>query len=315
MGKIFADIFGQKNATRILSAQLESGNISHAYLFLGNEGTGKEYLATEFARYLLCENHADDSCENCTQFYVGAHPDFIYVDGHAGIKIDTVREVIERINLSPNLSKRKVLFFSRAENLGIEAANALLKTLEEPPADAILLLTAISEKSLPETISSRVQKIKLNPLSPADIKKILLQEFSPEQIEAVTSFAEGSVGKAKRLLENPAEFENKKQLYADATKLFRSKSLVERFMMLEKYDKAKELKSLFDTFGILAFEALEQILAGGSTAGQDFLPVDIGAEKLVAISQKVLKIYADLDYNVNLKIAFENLLLEQLLND
>jgi DNA polymerase III subunit delta' len=311
MPKLFNDVLGQKSAVSILSAQLTSGNLSHGYLFLGNEGTGKGFLALEFARYLLCEKHTEDECDNCQRFLSGNHPDFIFIDGTDGIKIDAIREAIERINLSPNMSKYKVLMLSKAENMGMEAANALLKTLEEPPSDSIIIMTAISEKSLPETIISRAQKIKLNTLTDEDIKKILSKMFEDEEIEKVISLAEGSVGEARKLIENPDFRDAKVELFNDVDVILKSPSIIEKFKVIERHDKAKNLRNFFDLFAGKVFETLRSDIADGSSSHDYQIPKG----KLLLLSQKILKIYGNLDYNISLRLSMEELSLEYLLYD
>lgn len=309
MGKLFSDIVGQKNAVRVLSAQIESGNLSHAYLFLGDEGVGKDYLAKEFARYLLCPKMTDDDCPVCQNFKKGIHPDFIYINGKEGIKIEQVREVIERINLSPSIGERKILFFSRSENLGIEAANALLKTLEEPPLDSVIILTAVSEKSLPQTIISRSQKIKLHSLAPEDVKKILKTEFSDSEIEKIINYSEGSIGEAKKLISDPQKINDKKDKYEDIEILLNSQSMIEKFKIIEKYDKNKNLRDFFDLFSKTIYGLLGSILKK-EPAETVTISNKYDIYTLTKVASKTLKIYENLEYNVNLKIAMEEIVLE-----
>jgi DNA polymerase III delta' subunit len=311
MSKLFSDIYGQQGAVAILSAQLNSNTLSHGYTIFGNEGTGRGYLAFEFARYILCEKHAEDACSSCQKFIHGSHPDFIFLDGTEGIKIDQVKEAIERINLSPNLSSYKVLLLSKAENMGIEAANALLKTLEEPPSDSIIILTAISEKSLPETIVSRTQKIKLSPLATKDIEKILIKEFSGEEVAQVIAYAQGSVGEAKKLIENPTYRDEKIEIFNDVETLIISKSVAKKFKIVERHEKAKNLKNFFDIFSGVIFNRLEDSLSEKEAPKEG----DIDRARLLGLSQKILKIYADLDYNVSLRLAMEGMILKHLTYD
>lgn len=310
MAKLFNDIKGQKGVVRILSGQLETENLSHAYLFLGPEGTGKEHLAREFAKYVLCDDPKRENCPNCQKFEKGVHPDFIVIDGEEGIKIENVREVSERLNLSPNISKRKVLLFKKAENMGIEAANALLKTLEEPPADSVIILTAVSEKSLPQTIVSRTQKIKLNVLSEKDIKAILEKEFPTEEIEKIVAYSEGSIGETKKLLTDKESLKEKIKIYDDLKKLFNSNSVIEKFKILEDHEKQKNLKVFFNIFSKLLFDSIEKNLSG-KEGNHNFLSY-LNISERVKMAEKVLKIYADLDYNVNLRLTLEGIILEYL---
>lgn len=310
MKKLFGDIIGQRGVVRLLSAQLETDNLSHAYLFLGPQGTGKEHLAKEFAKYVLCDELGKEDCPNCTKFDRGVHPDFIVIDGSEGIKIENVREATERLNLSPNLSKKKVIFFKKAENMGIEAANALLKTLEEPPLDSVIILTAISEKSLPQTIVSRVQKIKLNSLSAKDIKDILEKEFPAAEIEKVVAYSEGSIGETKKLLTDKEHLTEKVKIYEDIKRLFDSDSVIEKFKILEEYEKKKTLKSFFNIFAKLIFDSIEKDLSQNEPVNQAFKNLTL--EQRIKIGEKILKIYADLDYNVNLRLILEAIILENL---
>jgi DNA polymerase-3 subunit delta' len=313
MGKYFSDIKGQNSAVRILSAQLESDSLSHAYIFLGAEGTGKEYLAHEFAKYILCQGSPEDSCDSCVRFNHGSHPDFIYINGRSGIKIDMVREAIERVNLSPNLSEYKVLLFTKAENLGIEAANALLKTFEEPPRDCIIILTAISEKSLPPTIVSRGQKIKFANLSKKDIQEILNKEFPNSDIEKVLEYAGGSIGKAKLMLEKPEKYENEAQIHGDIGKMVNTPSVIEKFNIIDFYDKEKKLREFFDIFAQSVFLAIDFRIKGEGE-GKDSGPLNgLALDNLASLGHKILKIYEDLEYNINLKLAIEEAILDNLI--
>lgn len=311
--KLFDNIVGQSGAVRILSAQLETGNFSHAYIFLGKEGVGKEFLARQFAKYILCENRKDDECENCKRFEKGVHPDFIYVDGTDGIKIETAREVIKQINLSPSLSKYKVLLLSGAENLGIEAANAMLKTFEEPPADSVIIMTATSEKSLPETIISRGQKIKLKEIPAEDLKKIFFGDVSNENLGKIISYSEGSIGEVKKMIEDADYLLKREGLVEKVEKLLLSKSVIEKFKILEDASKDKKIKELLSLFMFVSIGALKKKLSGEDT--EFFSEIcekaadHYSTEDLVKTIQKTLQIYGNLGYNVNLKLALEEIVL------
>lgn len=316
MTKLFSDIVGQKLAVSILSSQLNSDQLSHAYVFLGDEGTGKEFLAREFAKYILCENIHKEKGESCARVEKGTHPDFIIVRGEEGIKIEEVREVIEKVNLHPILSKKKVLLFTKAENLGLEAANALLKTLEEPPADSVLILTAISEKSLLPTILSRAQKIRLGKIGSKEMQTILSKDFSQKEIEKILPLAEGSIGEAKRLLTDQKYFDSKLELLSQIEQVLVSSSVVERFKILEDIDKKKQIKDFLDVFGRIVFQSLYIGINGQES---DYFNEICGKvikkyqkEQISEIGEKILKIYQNLEYNVNSRLAIEEIILATL---
>jgi len=314
MGKLFGDIYGQPTAVRLLSTQLKNNHLDHAYLFLGGEGLGKRYLAKRFAQYLLCEKGEGDQCQSCRLLNSGNHPDLITIEGDSGIKIDEVRKIIERINLSPNISKRKVVLISNAENLGIEAANALLKTLEEPPLDSIIMLTAISIKSLPETVISRVQKIKMVPIGPINTEKILANFTSDKKIsKEAYKLSEESISEAKKVIEDKSYREKKEQLYRDILSLLFSKSIIEKNQILDFYDKNKELIWLFDALYYLVTKSLEKDDSDNEFIKQ--IKNNLTSQLRAKLSQKMLKIYDILKYNVNLRLNLEVMLMEQLTND
>lgn len=311
---LFADVKGQKRAVNLLMSHLKNDNLSHSYLFIGKEGTGKEFIAKEFAGYILCDNAKGDDCDSCIKYEKGIHPDFFYIDGAGGIKINQIREVIERINLTPSLSKRKVLLITKAENIGIEAANALLKTLEEPPADSVIVITTKSEKRLPETIISRSQLIKLNVISEEDIKEALKSEFSKKDVDEVISIAEGSIGKAKKLLSDKKHLKEKKEIITDIEILFKSKSVIEKFNVLNKYDKKKNLKVFFDIYSRVIFNSIYSEILEKEVGLSSLVPESVSLPRKKVIGNKILKIYRNLDYNVSLRIAMEEIILEDELN-
>jgi DNA polymerase-3 subunit delta' len=314
MARLFKDIAGQKRAVNILSAHLNSDSLSHAYLMIGREGTGKEFLANEFSRYILCPQTKEDECETCRKFIAKAHPDFMYINGREGIKIEQIRETIERIDLSPVMSAKKVCLISKAENMGIEAANALLKTLEEPPSDTIIILTTNSEKRLPQTIISRCQIIKLDAVGEKEIFRILEQDFDKEEINRVLSLSEGSIGEAKKLLLNKRALEEKRKMLADVSNLLSDKSLVVRFKIIEEYDKKKKLRDLLEILSRVVFASL---MSDGSQNDSEIiaaLPKSVTKERQVELGKKILNIYRTLDYNVSLRILLEEMIIKDILS-
>lgn len=313
MVKLFSDIYGQESAIKILSAQLKSNQLAHSYLFLGSTGLGKQYFARKFAKYILCENITDDQCPSCSLFYKNSHPDFIFLDGNNKIKIDDLRQVIERLNYSPSLSKRKVALFTNCDNLSREVANAMLKTLEEPPLDSVIILTAISTRSLPETIVSRTQRIRLLPIGTEKIKRILLKNYDNQEVESVLSIAEDNLGEAKKALDDLAYRRRKQNIYNDAKELLSGNSLANSFLILEKNEKEDSLAELFN----MILKLIVDSLFNGKNKNDNFM--EVFSEKFslmarIAMFEKMLKIYQKMQYNISLRLHLEEFVLENLIN-
>jgi len=201
----FDQILGQERALTILSRALEGGRVSHAYLFVGPEGVGRETVALSFFWYLVCEKkQACGECRPCLKFLKGLHPDFhILEPSGKSIKIEQIRNLEAKLQLHPVESKYRLILLPAAETLTREAANALLKSLEEPPPQTIFVLIAQTPESLLPTIVSRCQLLRFRPLPPSLIEKLLTSRFDklPEEAKGLALLCEGSIGRALRLSE------------------------------------------------------------------------------------------------------------------
>lgn len=199
----FAEIAGQKEAVKILQDELTSERINHAYLFTGKDGVGKKSLSLQFARALLCQEIKNDSCDQCltcqkTEHH--NHPDLRVIDLEEDskvIKIDQVRELQHELAYKPYEGGRKIYIIDNADKMTPEAANSLLKTLEEPPAYAVLILLAEEINQLLPTVISRCQLIKLSVISREIIEAYLKEEEAdPEKARLFSLLAGGSLGRA-----------------------------------------------------------------------------------------------------------------------
>ncbi len=165
---------GHDVVKRLLGAQIKSGNILHFYLFVGPPGVGKGIMAKEFAMALNCKI-GDDLCRKKIQDNV--HPDVKIIKEEKNIKISQIKDVEEEINLSLLEGFKKIVIIEDAEKLTLEAANALLKTLEEPPEDTIFILTASYPSLLLKTVVSRAQVVKFSLLSYQDVETIWIEKL------------------------------------------------------------------------------------------------------------------------------------------
>ena len=217
----WSDILGQEFAITQLRGHISAGRVAQAYLLSGPHGVGRRKLAWEFAKTLNCEGGAKpcDACRTCTQIAKGTHPDLhlLEPEGAAGrIKIEPVRAMLGRIALRPFSAATHVVIIDGAERLTEEAANALLKSLEEPSASTkFMLITAALSQCLP-TIISRCQLIRCRPLAGEVIAQILSGHGAdPADAVAIARLAQGSAARALTLQEDWAKRQTAHQRMAE----------------------------------------------------------------------------------------------------
>ncbi len=150
------DIIGHKQQLERLTHAMETSTLAHAYLFAGPEGVGKRTIAVKLAQELLEWEKREKWGAKGAEFF---HPDFLFIDGADGIKIEQIRELTYKLSLKPYSAKYKIAVIDAAEQMSDEAANALLKSLEEPKPYTIIILITSNPNRLPKTIVSRTQKI------------------------------------------------------------------------------------------------------------------------------------------------------------
>ena len=205
----FEEIRGNTPLVEQLRRSAASGRSSHAYLFLGGEGAGKRLIANTFAKALQCEGEKRpcDSCKSCHAFNHGNHPDVIYFQPLKNGKTYTIEDVreqlLETVDLKPFQYEKKIYIIEKADTLNIQSQNALLKTLEEPPANAVFLLLAERAEAFLPTILSRVVVMKIRPLSAETIADYLMQAgHLAEESHILSAYAQGRIGQALELVED-----------------------------------------------------------------------------------------------------------------
>ena len=219
------DVLGQDLAKRMVSAHLAAGKAAGAYLFAGPEGVGKRRIALELAKALNCPSNVSqpcDACVTCQQLTKGTHPDVHRVAPSGAsnqIKIDDVRHVLGRIALRPYSARVQVAILENVERMTEEAANSLLKSLEEPTAFTCFLLTTDRLSHCLPTIVSRCQIIRCQALPAETIQRILMDrhDIGPHIAGATARLAHGSVSRAIELAGRWTTYERLLNRLADPT--------------------------------------------------------------------------------------------------
>lgn len=203
----FKDVIGHEHLTEHLQSAIAMGKVSHAYIFDGEKGAGKNFLADIFASALQCEAKDQKPCGACTsckQAESRNHPDIIRITHEKPntISVDDIRQQLcGDVMIKPYKGPYKVYIVDEAEKLNIQAQNALLKTIEEPPAYAVILLLTTNAESFLPTILSRCVTLHLKPAKDSQVRKYLMEQVKiPDyQADICVAFAQGNIGKARRL--------------------------------------------------------------------------------------------------------------------
>ena len=250
---MFKNIVGNQKVKEYLKTSIETRNISHSYMFVGKSGIGKKLFAKEFAKKIMCLNfkkidEEDCKCESCIKFETNSNPDYIEIfpDGKT-LKIDQIRKMQEKIAEKPIISNRKVYIIDDADLMNEESQNCLLKTLEEPPEYAVIILVVSNESKILSTIKSRCILVKFNPLSSDEIKTIV-----PNLSDDFVKILEGS-------LENSENIEEKQNQYMQINEIVdligKKCSLAELFNKSELlYSNKDDIISILEYLNVIFFE-------------------------------------------------------------
>ena len=200
----FKDVVGHKDIIQYIKNAVSQDKVSHAYILNGERGSGKKLLANLFAQTLQCEEGKEEPCyhcHSCRQAVSGNHPDIIRVthEKPGSISVDDIRKQInEDIQIKPYSGKYKIYIMADADLMTVQAQNALLKTIEEPPSYAVIFLLTENADSLLPTICSRCVMLKLRNTKDQLVKKYLMEQLQiPDyKAELCTAFAQGNIGRA-----------------------------------------------------------------------------------------------------------------------
>lgn len=321
------NMMGHEWAVQLLKEHIIQGTQRQAYLITGPESVGRRTLALRFAQAINCPQPIDPGlpcldCSTCGQIERIVHPDLTVVEADRSggqLKIDQIRNLQHGLSLAPYDAKYRIAILLRFEEATRQAANALLKTLEEPPSQVILLLSAASVEQLLPTIVSRCEVIRLRAVPSGVIEQELQKNWKvrPAEASLLAHLSTGRPGYAINLFQNPEILSLRKAWLDELSKILTS-NRVERFEYVETMTKdASSLREELKTW--LAFWR-DVMLRSSNSSSQitnidyqeiiDQLASKLGRGKALNLVRAVEKIFDHLDHNVNPRLALEVFVLD-----
>ena len=239
----FEEVAGQKHIIRTLRNALANNKIAHAYLFCGPRGTGKTTMAKLFAKALNCEKGIGcqcNECSNCKEVIDGSHPDVIEIDAASNNGVEQVRDLIDKVNYLPIKGRYKVYIIDEVHMMTANAFNALLKTLEEPPAHVIFILATTEPHNIIPTILSRCQRYDFTKVADTDIEERMMTILEKEgvsydkaAVRAIISLADGGMRDALSILDQILAYSNNTLSVQDVYSIFGLISTKEKIELIK----------------------------------------------------------------------------------
>lgn len=322
----FGDIIGQEQIKEHLQSALTAKKISHAYIINGEKASGKEFIARIFAMALQCENRNAEPCQechSCKQALSDNQPDIIRVmhEKPNTISVEDIRRQVNNdVGIKPYNSPYKVYIMNEAEKMTVQAQNAILKTLEEPPEYVVILLLTTNVNSLLPTILSRCVLLNMKPVSDDLVRKYLMEDLQiPDyKAEICVAFARGNIGKAKMLAASE-EFENVKAEALSLLKYVQEMELNEIIAAIKKISDYKlEVNDYLDIMAVwyrdvLLFKAtndVNHLIFRDEIQALRKIARRSSYEGIESVIEALQKAKNRLNANVNFELTMELLMME-----
>ena len=324
----FKDIIGQEQIKQHLQNAIQINKVSHAYIINGERGAGKEYIAKIFSMALQCENlnttdmEPCNECHSCKQALSKNQPDIIRITHEKpnSIGVEDIRDQLNSdIQIKPYSSKWKIYIVNEAEKMTVQAQNALLKTLEEPPSYAIIILLTTNSAALLPTLLSRCVALNMKPVDSRRVRKYLMEvmQVPDYQADICVAFAKGNIGKAKQLATSE-DFDNIKEEAVTVLKYIHEMEVSELIAAIRKISEYKiDINDYLDIImiwyrDVLLFKATHDV--NDLTFKDELKYIKKNAnestyEGIEKIISSIEQTKSRLNANVNFELAMELLLL------
>ena len=256
---MFDNILGNEEAKQVLENSVKTGKISHSYMFIGQEGIGKFMIAKEFAKAILCNGREKpcNICESCVKFNGSNNPNVEIINEveEKSIKTEKIKEMVKSVYEKPIGTSKKIYIINDSQKMTKEAQNSLLKTLEEPPEYAIIILIVNNDNLLLNTIKSRCTKIKFNKLTKKEVEIVLKQQYGYKDIsDNILEISDGSITHALAVY-------GKEEIFSEIGNIFTNIDKINIIDLLNKKDlvfKDKEsIYEILDYINIIFFNKIK----------------------------------------------------------
>lgn len=322
----FQDIIGHKTVVELLKKALANQRVSHAYLFAGAKGVGKEFTALQLAKALNCSDSTDDNCgqcRSCRKFASSNHPDFkIIRPVDNTISIEQIRDLQKDLVFKPYESQWKIYIIDDADLMTPEGANSLLKTLEEPPQYAVIIMVSARKDSILPTIISRCQLMQFHKLSRDELKRYFedtqVAVSGEMDLEEVILLADGSIGQALKLMQDGQIWDRRRKVLDFLSRLS-DKSNLEIYELIRSFEMEKDLHS-WDELFLIVKTFYRDLMILKSMGGQEYvlnrsfantmqiLKDQYSAEELEKVIKLIERTNNVIMSNVDRELAFEVML-------
>ncbi|NMB27551.1 MAG: DNA polymerase III subunit delta' [Tissierellia bacterium] len=318
----FTKIIGHEKIIENLKNAIDNNQISHSYLFEGEESIGKKMVALSFAKTLLCKKQGlkpCNSCNSCLKFDNLNHPDFKLIEPEKNrISKKTIDKLIKSMSIAPLESKRKIVVIDNSHEMGLEAQNGLLKTLEEPPSYINIILITSSSNNLIPTIISRCQVVKFYPVENKKIEELLKLNYNKtlEEANFIAHFTQGSVGRSIILSKSEDFFSKREEtlkiidniVNGDKLTIFNS---IDFF--LQNKDSIEEILDIilywFRDLLIYKEVGKSALIINRDKISLLFNQSFLNTNKINDIIEKTIETKEDIKRNINYQLSIETMLL------
>ncbi len=313
---------GHQKVLNTLKAAIENDNVGHAYIFEGPEGIGRRETALSFAAMLMCQsqNFPCGECKSCQLFEQGSNPDFLEVyTEDKSIGVEDTRELLKGLIIKPLYSKYKVIIINDMDRMTVQAQNALLKSLEEPPYYVVFILTIKSAAAVTPTILSRCQRILFNKLTNEEVFKILETKYGKKNTDwdFIVSYADGIIGTAMDLIDSPDTIQLRTDILAAISAVVSNKNtdLFQIFEVFEKNsDRIEYILSVILLYfrDILIYNMTENFTLLINSDKKDIIikNADMSYSRLIKCIETVWDTQRSLKNNANFQLSIDVMLMK-----